>query len=131
LLWLQRDLVLLSLNKMSLTSQIFTMNFVSNVIFNNFSFLNHCRVNLLLMSLLLTSCSTFNVTDLVDIVLAVKLHFRSGCVCVAHDHADGKSSKSVALLCNIHLILEFTLFHIWAYMLGSFPNEGIFPTPEN
>jgi hypothetical protein len=77
--------------------------------------------------LLLASCSAFSVTDLVEIVLAVKLHFRSGCVCVAHDQADGKCSEAVALFCDMHLILEFNLFHIWAYMFGSFPNERFFP----
>lgn len=73
---------------------------------NNFRCYNRCTVKLLLTGLLLTSCSAFNVTDLVDIVLAVKLHFRSVCVCVAHDQADGKSSQPLVLFCY------FIIYHI-------------------
>ena len=98
---------------------------------NYFRCHNRFRVGLLLTGLLLTSCSAFNVTDLVDIVLAVKLHFRSVCVCVAHDQADGKSTKAVALFCSTHLILELNLFHIWAYKFRSFLEEKIFPTADN
>jgi lauroyl/myristoyl acyltransferase len=70
----------------------------------------------LLAILLLPSCSAFNVTYLVDIVVAVKQHFRSGCVCVVHDQDTGKSGKFVTLLGNKNLILR-------AYMLWQFSSR--------
>jgi hypothetical protein len=93
---------------------------------NTFRRHNGCSVRLLLTSFLLTSCSGFNVSYLVDIVLAVKLHFRSGCVCIAHDQVNGKSGKSVIPLGNRHLILGFNLFRIWYYILGKFSKRNNF-----
>jgi hypothetical protein len=49
-------------------------------------------MTLLAVIILATTCSalTISVNNLVDIVIAVKQYFPSGCVCLVHDQGNGK-----------------------------------------
>jgi hypothetical protein len=53
-----------------------------------------------------SACAAFSVNDLVDIVIAVKQYFRSGCIFLLHDNGNGKFNKYVGHLYHKNLVFN-------------------------
>lgn len=82
--------------------------FRTDIIFDTFRFYNGFSMIILAVLFVATACSALSVNNLVDIVIAVKHYFRSGCVCLLHDEGNGKSWES-HIITKIFFFYQFVL----------------------
>jgi hypothetical protein len=99
-----------------------TFFFQTDIIFDIFRYYNSFSMTLLAVLFLATACSALSVNNLVDIVIAVKQYFRSGCVCLLHDRGNGKFWQShfvtkIFFLFSVHFIIDTLIVYSDKYSL--------------